>query len=83
MLAPNHYNWLKSPKFKPAFTVVATFCPSVGQIPPAKAEWGGAMMMERSKPRIDAKAGLASPLGVAISEGERATLAGVRPARES
>ncbi|KAF0174061.1 MAG: diguanylate phosphodiesterase [Rhodobacteraceae bacterium] len=38
------------------------------------------MMIERSKPRIDDRAGLASPLGVAISEGDRATLAMVRQA---
>jgi len=41
------------------------------------------MMIERSKPRIDARAGLASPLGVAISEGDRATLAMVRQAIDS
>lgn len=38
------------------------------------------MMMERNKPRIDALAGQASPLGVAISANDRATMDMVREA---
>lgn len=38
------------------------------------------MMPARSKPKIDARAGVASPLGVAISVGDRATMAMVRQA---
>ncbi len=38
------------------------------------------MMPERKKPQMDARAGLASPLGVAISEGDRATMSMVRAA---
>lgn len=38
------------------------------------------MMPERKKPRVDARAGLGSPLGVAISEGDRATMSMVRAA---
>lgn len=38
------------------------------------------MMPERKKPRLDAVAGLASPLGVAISAGDRATMSMVRAA---
>lgn len=38
------------------------------------------MMMQRNKPRIDASAGVASPLGVAISVGDGATIAMVRQA---
>jgi EAL domain-containing protein (putative c-di-GMP-specific phosphodiesterase class I) len=38
------------------------------------------MMTERYKPRVEAKAGLGSPLGVAISEGDRLTMGMVRQA---
>ena len=38
------------------------------------------MMPERKKPRVDAVAGLGSPFGVAISEGDRATMSMVRQA---
>lgn len=38
------------------------------------------MAVDRRKPRIDAEAGVASPLGVAIAEGDRETLAMVRAA---
>lgn len=41
------------------------------------------MMAERKKPRIDAAVGLASPLGVAISDGDRATMSMVRAALET
>ena len=38
------------------------------------------MIPERKKPKIDGRAGQASPLGVAISQGDRATMAMVRAA---
>lgn len=38
------------------------------------------MIMPKSKPRLDAQAGVASPLGVAISAGDRETLSMVRQA---
>ena len=38
------------------------------------------MIMPKPKPRLDAKAGVASPLGVAISVGDRETLSMVRQA---
>jgi EAL domain-containing protein (putative c-di-GMP-specific phosphodiesterase class I) len=38
------------------------------------------MLPERKKPQMDTRAGLGSPLGVAISEGDRATMAMVRAA---
>jgi EAL domain-containing protein (putative c-di-GMP-specific phosphodiesterase class I) len=41
------------------------------------------MVPERKKPRIDGVAGLASPLGVAISEGDRATMGMVQAAIET
>ena len=60
------------------FTAVATFCPSVGLACPAGQ--GGRGMMERNKPKIDARAGQASPLGVVISENDKATMSMVRQA---
>ena len=65
-------------KFKAVFTAVATFCPSVGRACPAGQ--GGRGMMERNKPKIDARAGQASPLGVVISENDKATMSMVRQA---
>ena len=41
------------------------------------------MIMPKPKPRLDAQAGVASPLGVAISEGDRETVAMVRQAIDS
>ncbi len=41
------------------------------------------MVPERRKPQIDARAGLGSPLGVAISETDRATMSMVRAAIDS
>ena len=41
------------------------------------------MIMPKPKPRLDAQAGLASPLGVAISAGDRETLSMVRQAIDS
>ena len=38
------------------------------------------MMPERNRPRVEAQVGLGSPLGVAISEGDRATMSMVRAA---
>ena len=38
------------------------------------------MIMPKPKPRLDAQAGVASPLGVAISAGDRETLSMVRQA---
>ncbi|MDP1577745.1 MAG: EAL domain-containing protein, partial [Cypionkella sp.] len=41
------------------------------------------MIMPKPKPRLDAQAGVASPLGVAISAGDRETLSMVRQAIDS